>query len=50
MAKRLLFDKCESIFLEKSMISKIQMSCGNEMSKLLEGMFIDIEMAVEMQN
>lgn len=45
LARRLLNEKCESIDLEKMMITQIKLTCGANMTKRCEGMLSDLVIA-----
>jgi cullin 1 len=45
MAKRLLSEKSESIDYEKSIVTKIKMTCGRTVTDSIEGMMSDLELA-----
>lgn len=47
LAKRLLNDKSASKDLEKTMISFLKMSCGQQFTKKIEGMLTDLSIAEE---
>jgi len=47
LARRLIQEKSEDIELEKTMITKLKMSCGLEQIKKLEGMLNDMKTAKE---
>ena len=50
LARRLIQDKSEDIEFEKTMITKLKMSCGLEQIKKLEGMLNDMKSAKEEMN
>ncbi|GAM25543.1 hypothetical protein SAMD00019534_087180 [Acytostelium subglobosum LB1] len=50
LSKRLLLEKYISIDAEKSMVAKLRAECGNEFTKNLDGMFVDLDTSSEIND